>query len=203
MFDLSESKRIRIKQIREIAELFGFETKNQYRIIDQDDVEIGRAVEFSPHFGHFLLRQFFGHWRKYEILFLDSHDNKILRGVHPFNFFLHELHIHDHTGKKIGVIKQRASIFYRRFEIQGLNGRKIFKIKSPWFKLWTFNIERMGRKEASIIKKWSGLLDETLFDKDNFNVNFFNDELDPRERNLILAASIFIDLMYFEKKAGR
>lgn len=202
MFNLSESSSLHIKQVRELAELLGFETKNQYVIIDQEEIEIGRAIEVSNHIGHFIMRQFLGHFRRFEVLFFDAHSNKILKAIHPFRFFFHELEIYDHNEKMIGVIKQRFSFFYKKFDIVGQHGRKLFSVKSPWFKFWTFNIERMNRKEASVIKKWAGLTDELFFDKDNFKINYFNPELDPREKNLILASAIFIDLIYFERKAN-
>ncbi len=201
MFNLSESTTLIIKQKRELAEIFGIETKNQYEIIDQDDIEIGTAVEISAHLGHFFLRQFFGHWRKFEIVMFDPNSNKILTITHPFRFFFREFHVSDHTGKPIGSIKLRFSLMYKKFDICGLNNRVLFRVKSPWFKFWTFHIERMNQKMATISKKWSGLVNEMFFDKDNFKIDFHHSELDPREKNLILAAAIFIDLIYFEKKA--
>jgi len=49
-------------------------------------------------------------------------------------------------------------------------------------------------------KKWSGLLTEAFTDKDNFAVELGN--LDENQRRLVLAAAIYIDLMFFEKKAS-
>ena len=50
-------------------------------------------------------------------------------------------------------------------------------------------------------KKWSGLLAEAVTDKDNFLVDFGNGPLGENERRLVLAAALFIDLQYFERKA--
>ena len=202
MFNLSESSTLHIKQKRELAELFGFETKNQYLITDQDEVEIGLAAELSPHWGHFFMRQFFGHWRKFHAIFFDSHSNKLLTATHPFKFFLQELHITDHASRPLGVIKQRFSIFYKQFDILGQHNRVLLSVKSPWFKFWTFEITKMNRPVAMIKKTMGKITDEIFFDNDNFKVEYQTEDLDPREKNLILASVIFLDLIYFEKKGG-
>jgi hypothetical protein len=50
-------------------------------------------------------------------------------------------------------------------------------------------------------KKWSGMLQEAFMDADRFRVAFESHELGADERALVLAAGIFIDLQYFERKA--
>lgn len=70
MFNLSESSTLHIKQKRELAELFGFETKNQYLITDQDEVEIGLAAELSPHWGRFLCANSLGTGESFKLSFL-------------------------------------------------------------------------------------------------------------------------------------
>jgi hypothetical protein len=57
-----------------------------------------------------------------------------------------------------------------------------------------------GRQIASVQKKWSGVFSEVLTDRDNFLVEFTDSSMDQRERTLILAAALFVDIIYFEKK---
>ena len=46
------------------------------------------------------------------------------------------------------------------------------------------------------------MLNEVFIDKDNFAVEFLDAGLGDTERALVLAAAIYIDLQYFERKAG-
>jgi hypothetical protein len=55
---------------------------------------------------------------------------------------------------------------------------------------------------ATVEKKWSGLLTEAFTDKDNFAVKYDDPNLSNEERQLVLAAALFIDLQYFERKAN-
>ena len=57
------------------------------------------------------------------------------------------------------------------------------------------------RSTALIEKKWSGLLTEMFTDKDNFRVAFLDPGLSAEQRMLVLAAAVFVDLQYFERKA--
>ena len=84
------------------------------------------------------------------------------------------------------------------------NGRVIMQVASPFWRLWTFPFVAVtsGREVARVSKKWAGLLTEVLMDKDNFAVEFLEAELGENERTLVLAAAIYIDLQYFERKAG-
>src|SRR5258705_62258 len=61
---------------------------------------------------------------------------------------------------------------------------------------------RDGRELARVEKKWAGLLQEAFTDADRFRIAFESPELGLDERSLVLAAGIFIDLQYFERKAN-
>ena len=65
---------------------------------------------------------------------------------------------------------------------------------------WTFTFVRNGKTVAEIKKKWAGLLAEAYTDKDNFMLDIQDFSLTDEDRKVLLAASIFIDLAYFEKK---
>lgn len=59
-----------------------------------------------------------------------------------------------------------------------------------------------GKEVARVEKRWSGLFNEVFTDKDNFRVTYL-EALTPNERALVLAASLFIDLQYFEREASQ
>jgi uncharacterized protein YxjI len=60
---------------------------------------------------------------------------------------------------------------------------------------------KRGEKIAEIQKKWSGILSEAFTDRDNFRVEFTSRALSEEERVLVMAAAVFVDLLYFESKA--
>jgi uncharacterized protein YxjI len=76
------------------------------------------------------------------------------------------------------------------------------EVASPFWRIWTFPFVAGGREVARVSKKWAGLLSEAFLDKDNFAVELLDDTLGETERALVLAAAVFIDLQYFERKAG-
>ena len=55
---------------------------------------------------------------------------------------------------------------------------------------------------ARISKKWTGLGYELFNDKDTFLVEFNDPALPGDQRALVLAAAIYVDLMFFEKKGN-
>jgi uncharacterized protein YxjI len=148
-----------------------------------------------------VLRRFLGHWRPFEIHFFDASRQPVLRAVHPFRWLFQRIEVFDTASKLLGAVQQRFAIFGKRFEIQAPDGRVLMEVRSPFWRIWTFVFERQGREVARIEKKWSGLLGEGFTDKDRFRVQFGR-ETGAEERQLLLAAAIFVDLQYFERKAS-
>ena len=81
-------------------------------------------------------------------------------------------------------------------------GRVLMEVKSPIWRIWTFPFKQHGRERAKILKKWSGIGYELFTDKDTFLVEFLDPTLSVDERALVLAASLYVDLMFFENKGG-
>ena len=86
-------------------------------------------------------------------------------------------------------------------DVERTDGTVVFEVRSPLWRLRTFVFMRRGVEAARIEKKWAGLLSEAFTDMDKFRV-VFSGKLLPEERWLLLAASIFVDLNYFEDKGG-
>ncbi len=197
---VQRSSELMIVQRRELAELFGFETRNKYSI------EVGGAAfAFAAEQGKgglaFLARMFLGHWRTFEIHFFDDARQLVMRAVHPYRLFFQRLEVSAADGRLIGVIQQRWSFFSKRFDVTDPSGRLLLSVASPLWRPWTFAFERDGRELARVEKKWSGMLQEVFTDAERFRVAFDSPELSLDERALVLAAGLFIDLQYFERKA--
>lgn len=190
-----------VSQRFELAEMFSFETRNKYAIQGEGGEPFGFAAEQQKSIAGFLLRQFFGHWRSFEIVFFDAQRQPVMRAIHPFRIFFQRIEVKDPAGRRLGALQQRFSLLSKRFDVEASNGRVILEVKSPLWRLWTFVFKRGSQEVARIEKKWSGLLTEGFTDKDTFRIQITG-RASLEERHLLLAAAIFVDLQYFENKGG-
>ncbi len=197
---LSSASLIQIRQIKEMAELFGFESRNKYALFANGE-EIGFAAEQGGDILGTIVRQFLGHWRRFEIVFLDKSQAPVMRAVHPFRFYFQKLEITAEGGDSLGALEQRFSILHKKFDVLDRLGSPIMSVQSPIWKIWTFPFQKNGRDVAVVRKKWSGLLKEALLDADNFELEILDTSIAPAERMLLIAAAVFVDLQYFENKA--
>lgn len=197
---LQRSSELMIVQRREIAELFGLETRNKYAI-EANGAPVAFAAEQGKGGFAFFARMFFGHWRTFEIHFFDNARQLVWRVVHPFRFFFQRLEVSDALGRQLGAIQQRFALLGKRFDVTDPTGRVLLTVSSPIWRPWTFVFKRDERELARVEKKWTGMLSEAFTDADRFRVAFESPELNIDERSLVLAAGIFIDLQYFEQKA--
>jgi uncharacterized protein YxjI len=200
LLSLEGADELMVIQRKEIAELFGFETRNKYAI-EAFGTPLAFAAEQGKSALDFVARMFLGHWRRFEIHFFDTAHNVLFRAVHPFRFFFQRLEVWNAAGQLVGAIQQRFAFFSKRFEVHDAAGNAILSVSSPLWRPWTFAFQRNGVEVARIEKKWSGALREIFTDADRFRVVMPSRELRLEERILILAAAVFVDLQYFEKKA--
>lgn len=202
MIELKKYSQLIVRQRREWTELFGFETRNKYEICDTNKNIVGFCAEQNKGIFNFLFRQLMGHWRSFEIHFFDQNKIEFMKTNHPFSFFFQEFTVTDSENKIIGRIEQRFAIIKKKFDVYDASGSLIFRMRSGFFSFWTFPFENtQGVERGSVQKKWSGFLSELFMDADNFLVDFKDSTLSENERKLILAASVFTDLQYFEQKA--
>ncbi len=190
-----------IRQRQEAIELFGFETRNKYSIQTLQNETIAYAAEQGKGFLATIARLYFGHWRTFDIYVFNPERQPIFIAHHPFRWYFQQLIVRDPQGTVLGSIKKRFSILTKSFEVRDATEQVIFEVSSPIWKIWTFPFTRQGRELARVSKKWSGILNETFTDKDNFLLEYLDPMVKDKERLLLLFAAIFIDLLYFEKKA--
>jgi uncharacterized protein YxjI len=198
---LTTSTELYVRQQRELAELFGFETRNKYAITTTDRQQVAFAAEQQKGLLGAILRQTLGHWRSFDIVFFGADRQPLFRATHPFRFFFQRLEVFGPDGRLLGALQQRFAFFTKRFDVEDASGNVLLEMRSGLFKLWTFPFYRANAEVAVIEKKWSGAFNELFTDKDNFRVRFVSPGLSADERLLVLAAALFVDLQYFEKKA--
>lgn len=191
---------IKLQQIHEVAEWLGFETRNKYQLTDKDGFQIAFAAEQQKGFLGFIMRQLFGHWRSFEIHIYNKNRQHCLTLKHPFRWLFQRLEVFEESGKMMGALQQRFAILHKSFDVEDSRGKRLYKVRSPLWRLWTFTFTKHERSVADVQKKWSGLFSEVFTDRDNFVLSFYDQDLNPSDRLLILSAAMFIDLQYFEKK---
>lgn len=199
---LAQANAIYVRQKFEIAEIFGFETRNRYQIQTEDGQQFGYCAEPKVGFGDAIMRQFFGHWRVFNIVGTNMDNRQVFRAHHPFRWFFQRLDVFGAGDRPVGSLQQRFAWLNKKFDFLDTRGRVIMTMTSPFWKIWTFPIQKNGRDVSIIEKKWSGLSKEIFTDADNFRVRFIDGKLTADERLLLLAGAVFTDLLYFETKAS-
>jgi uncharacterized protein YxjI len=199
--DLLKHKRIKMQQIREMAEWIGFETRNKYQLTDENDSLIAYAAEDQKGALGFLMRQYLGHWRTFNFHVFNFKREHALTLRHPFRWFFQRLEVYDESGKMLGALQQRFAILTKSFDVEDARGKVRYEVRSPIWRLWTFTFTKYGRNVADVQRRWSGLLSETFTDRDDFLLSMHGKNLDSEDRLLILSAALFVDLQYFERKA--
>lgn len=200
--NLQNFQKVFVKQTFELAEIFSFETRNKYRICDEAGRDIAFAAEQQKGWLGFLFRQFLGHWRSFEVHFFDIQRQEFMMAKHPFRWFFQRLEIYQTGGRFIGTIERQFSILTKKFKVEDSQGRLLLEVSSPIWRIWTFPFVRDGRELARISKKWTGIGYEVFTDKDTFLVEYLDTAVPNDHRALILAAAIYVDLLFFENKGS-
>ena len=200
--EIAAQKSILIKQRRETIEILGFETRNKYEILTADGKSMGFAAEQQKGILGILLRQVFGHWRRFDINIFDTERKLHFVATHPFRFYFQRLEVKDELGKIMGHLERQFSILSKKFMVYNQNNEVSSSMYSGLFKIWTFPFKRNGKDIAKISKKWGGVGREVFFDADSFLLEFLDESLSPEEKVVLLNAAVFVDLMYFENNQG-
>lgn len=200
---LTASRRIHIKQIYEISEiLIGWESRNKYQILDENNAFLAYAAEKSQGFRGALMRGMLKHWRRFDIVVFNESREKMFNLHFPFRWFFKTLIVQDHEGLHIGTLQQRWAFFYKKFDILDKNGRVVCRIRSPFFKIWTFEFKRATKKIGTLQKKWSGLASEMFTDRDNFTLSFADPSLEEETKLMMMSMALLVDIIYFENNQG-
>jgi uncharacterized protein YxjI len=200
---LLKGRLVHVQQVLEGFEIvLGWETRNKYRILDENLRPIGFAAEQSKGVMSSILRQMMGHWRSFDIALFNDRREQLYTFHFPFRWFFKTLVVQDKHGRMMGHLQQRFAIFRKRFDVVGPHGSVLARIDSPLFKFWTFEFRFNNRKLGTVQKKWSGALNEFFTDKDNFVVSYADPDLDLETKILMLATCLMVDVIYFEKKGS-
>jgi uncharacterized protein YxjI len=198
---LRGASQVFVRQQREPWEwLAGIETRNKYLVADEAGAPLAWAAEAQKGVLGFVLRQLLGHFRRFELLVYGPAREVALRVVHPFRWLFKRLEVQDPDGRPIGAVQQRFALLKKSFDVEDARGTVLMRVRSGIFRPWRFDFERNGRAVARVQKRWTGIFTEAFTDTDSFAVSY-EPSIGAQERLLVLAAALFVDLKYFERKA--
>lgn len=197
---LLEGGGLRVQQQKEWAEiLVGWETRNRYLASDLTGRPVVWVGETGEGWGQSLLRNFWP-FHRVRMECMTQAGTRALAVERPWTFFFARADVTAWDGRVMGHVQQRWSFFGRRLALLSPAGVELATVEGPWFKPWTFYVKVHGEEVAVIRKKWSGLAQEFFTQADNFGVEFNAGCKDARLRQLILAATLLVDLTYFEQR---
>ncbi|QRN93983.1 scramblase [Archangium violaceum] len=195
-----EGPGLSIRQIKEWAEiLVGWETRNRYEAIDADGRFMLYIGETGEGWGNALLRNLWP-FRRVELECMTQGGTRALSIHQPWTFFFTYVEVTAWDGRQLGYIQQRFGVLRRTFDLCTPAGVVMATLEGPLWKPWTFHVKQRGQEVATIRKQWSGLGKEVFSDADNFGVEFHSGLTDARLRQMVLAATLMVDLCYFEER---
>lgn len=191
---------LRVRQQKEWGEILtGWEAANRYEVCDLT----GRPVVYAGETGHGLLDTLLRNlwaFRTIRVEFMTLSGVMALSLTRPWRPFFARADVEAWDGRKLGVIQQRFSILRRSFDILTAAGGLLATLEGPLWHPWTFYVKKDGVELAVIKKQWAGLGQELFTDADTFGVEYRPACTDGRLRQLVLAATLLVDLLYFENR---
>jgi uncharacterized protein YxjI len=117
-----------------------------------------------------------------------------------WTFFMSKIVIQDANGLPVGNIKQKFKLFKPTFTITDMAENVVGRISGDW-KAWNFVIKDAREMQiGAISKKWAGAAREIFTTADKYNVMINPDYSDKKNKMIILAGAITIDMVLKESK---
>ncbi|XP_077536245.1 phospholipid scramblase 2-like [Haemaphysalis longicornis] len=202
-----------VEQQLELAEaILGCETSNHY--IAKNSV--GQIIYDIRERSRCCAKLCCGPRRCFEMDMVDYRGEAVVHVIRPLRCVqcwcfccLQELQVQAPPGTPIGFVSQRCSLCYPTFTVYDRFYKPALTIVGPLctqslpcacdvkFEVRSLN----GVAVGTITKKWSGLIKEYFTDIDNFGISFPMD-LDVNMKATLLATTMLIDFMFFEKAYG-
>jgi uncharacterized protein YxjI len=193
------------QQFERLQMWIGWDQPNQYVVRGSDTRVVLYAGEERGIWSN-LARNFNPfHQRHIECLTLNG--TRAMTIDFPFRFLLRRGEVQAWDGRPMGYLQERFHLLRTILEVQSPNGATQLVIRGPWLKLfsfsdWVFDVTQGERVVARIKKHWSGWLRESLGTSDNFSIEFEPQLVDPRLRQLLVAAALTLDLVRFEQRGN-
>jgi len=191
----------RVQQQYESAEVVtGIQLANSYFVESFTGGGTLRVEEQDTGAATLLMRNFFGGFRTAKLDVRGGGGQVLLtlelrRRPRPFN----ELAVYDWNGNELGRIVERFAWLGRRYELCDASGAVLATLDKPFYRFWRFDLSREGHAVGRLEKPWAGLARELYTQADVFMVHVDEGLADVRTRLLLVAASVLVDMVHFEK----
>ncbi len=194
-----------IQQVKEWGEIIiNWETANRYKLMDINKNEIGFVAERHKGLMTTLGRQFLRSHRPFSVDIFNESKKSVLHLSRKFFFFFSNMFIETNEGVRVGAVRRRFGILNKKYDLCDEYGRVFATVKSPFWKIWTFPIiDRSGKVQGAISKKWGGVLKEVFTDADCFLLDYGQGAWTDNQRAVLLATAISIDFDFFEDNNSR
>jgi len=197
---LFQGSSLTVRQLVELGEvLTGWETRNKYEVFDSSGRAFIEVTETGGGFVDSFLRNFWG-FRKIRLEFMTYGGILAMAVTKPFTWFFKRFDIESWDGRPMFALQQRFSLLNRRYDVLTQGGATVATIEGPLFHPWTFLVKKGEAVLATIRKQWGGIGLEAMTDADIFGVELTPQLTDPRLRQMVLGATLAIDLAYFENR---
>lgn len=191
----------------------GWQTRNRYVIIDPLGQTLGYIAERDTGFLSSVSRQFFGSRRSLTIDVFNLEGQPVAQIKRPWFWFFSELTTFNPQGSALGVVKYRFTFFKPKYELSDSQRQVFTYLESSILggatlmdsiagnRMFTAYSPMGGRTGGSITRTWKGLLNRALTAEDCYQVEF-SPEWSAEQKITFLAASISIDLDFYENEKG-
>ena len=195
---LLEGTYLEIKQRKEWGEvLTGWEARNRYHVRGGEGHTLVEAEEEGHGWLDAVMRNL-NPFRKISLECVTDNGIVALRLARPWTFWLTRADVYAWDQRVMGVLVQRFTWLRRVLEIQSTGGEVLARIEGPFFRPWTFLVQKDGLEVGAIRKRWGGVGRELWTDADTFTLELRPTLTCPRVRQMLLAATLLIDLTWFE-----
>jgi uncharacterized protein YxjI len=184
--------------IDEKVNMFKFE--NSYRVYNDIGVNIGTIAQ-KMSTGDKMLRLVLNKSMLPFHLEIKNEDGGLEAYLsRGWTFWMSKIIISDKDGQPIGYIKQKFKLLKPSFLIYDAADTLIGKISGDWT-AWNFKItDAADNQIGAISKKWAGAVKEIFTSADKYNVTINPDYPEDKNKMIILAGAITIDMVLKENK---
>jgi uncharacterized protein YxjI len=118
----------------------------------------------------------------------------------PVALFRQTVEVYDAEDRKVGYFKSKLFAIGGGFYVYDKNDKQFAEVKGKWTG-WEFTfLTPDGVEMGRVTKKWAGALRELFTSADNYVVTISNDLAEqPIAKMLLLAATLAIDIVYYER----
>lgn len=184
--------------IDEKVNLLKFE--NEYKVYDGGGQQIGSVMQKISMGQKFLRLLINKKMMPFHLEIVDINGNIQATISRGWTFWMSKIQVHDSLGMHLGTIKQKFTFLKPSFQIFGSMENKIAEISGDWA-AWSFSIkDQNGIEIGNIDKKWAGAMKEIFTSADKYNVSIVPAVLEDRNKIVIVATAITIDMVLKETK---